>query len=195
VTRDRPPPPIRLKATKFSMATSHTYMAVSAAEAVSKTSPFGLHVTLVTSEWCGLCSTAAQLVEGRVTTEFGSTCHTNTPPSQPTASSDADIGLGSDNKELNVCMEWICICLPLINSINNTEFQCLWYSQLLVFNNIRLSNSINMGAHSGTIFWGTAILPGRSWVSIPGDVTGNFRWQSYQPHHSPDVYSDSNRNE
>ena len=105
VTRDRPPPPTRLKATNFSMATSHTYMAVSAAEAVSRTSPCGLHVTLVTGEWCGLCSTVAQLVEGRVTTEFGSTCHTNTPPSQPTASSDADIGLGSDKKELNVCME------------------------------------------------------------------------------------------
>jgi len=105
VTRDRPPPPTRLKATNFSMATSHTYMAVSAAEAVSRTSPCGLHVTLVTGEWCGLCSTVAQLVEGRVTTEFGSTCHTNTPPSQPTASSDADIGLGGDNKELSVCTE------------------------------------------------------------------------------------------
>jgi len=105
VTRDRPPPPTRLKATNFSMATSHTYMAVSAAEAVSRTSPCGLHVTLVTGEWCGLCSTVAQLVEGRVTTEFGSTCHTNTPPSQPTASSDADIGLRGENKELNVCME------------------------------------------------------------------------------------------
>ncbi|KDR19154.1 hypothetical protein L798_07046 [Zootermopsis nevadensis] len=50
VTKDTPPPPTRLKVTNFSMATSHTYMAVSAAEAVSSTSPCGFQVTLVTGE-------------------------------------------------------------------------------------------------------------------------------------------------
>ncbi|PSN51776.1 hypothetical protein C0J52_05273 [Blattella germanica] len=39
VTSDTPPPPTRRRSTNFSKATSHTYMAVSAAEAVRRISP------------------------------------------------------------------------------------------------------------------------------------------------------------
>lgn len=83
-------------------------MAVSAAEAVSSTSPCGLQVTLVTGEWCSFRSTVAQLMEGRVTTELGSTCQTNTPSSQPTASSEADNGLVSEHQALNVSVTLMC---------------------------------------------------------------------------------------
>lgn len=91
-TRQTPPPPTLFKATFFSAETSHKYMEVSAAEAESKVSPRGDQTTLVTGSWPGLFNILPQDMEGRVTTEFGSTVQRKIPDSQPTASSEEENG-------------------------------------------------------------------------------------------------------
>ena len=144
-------------------------MALSVGEAETRTPSRGHQATLMTGEWPGTDSIWAQLVDGRVANDVGSTVQISTQPWQATASTDADAGL-----------QQTVICTTYKHNIDISLRRCwkckYWKTQVCKWEvrncaiPLSLSLSLSLSLRFNGHFPGEPLLAGVYWSK------GWWRW-------------------